>query len=90
MNKSDLTEADIRTKYILPALLEAGWDVQKQIREEKYFTDGRIRVRGSFAKRDTGKKADYILYYKRGIPLAVIEAKDNKHPLGAGMQQALD
>ncbi|MCC5906403.1 MAG: DEAD/DEAH box helicase family protein [Balneolaceae bacterium] len=90
MNKSGLTEADIRSKYITPALLDAGWDLHKQIREEKYFTDGRIRVRGSLAKRDKGKKADYILYYKRGIPLAIIEAKDNSHSVGAGLQQALD
>ncbi len=89
-NKRDLTEADIRTKYITPAIIEAGWDLHKQIREEQYFTDGRIRVRGSVAKRDKGKKADYILYYKRGIPLAVIEAKDNNHSVGAGFQQALD
>ncbi|WP_103665883.1 EcoAI/FtnUII family type I restriction enzme subunit R [Gracilimonas amylolytica] len=89
-NKRDLTEADIRSKYITPALTAAGWDLHKQIREEQYFTDGRIRVRGSVAKRDTGKKADYILYYKRGIPLAVIEAKDNKHAVGAGLQQGLD
>ena len=88
--KRDLTETDIRTKYITPALEDAGWDIQKQIREEKYFTDGRIRVRGSVAKRDKGKKADYILYYKRGIQLAVIEAKDNSHSVGAGLQQALD
>ncbi len=90
MKKSGLTEADIRTKFITPAITNAGWDVNKQIREEKYFTDGRIRVRGSVAKRDKGKKADYILYYKRGIPLAVIEAKDNSHSVGAGLQQGLD
>lgn len=90
MKKSGLTEADIRSKYITPALLEAGWDLHKQIREEQYFTDGRIRVKGSVAKRDTGKKADYILYYKRGIPLAVIEAKDNNHSVGGGLQQGLD
>ncbi|MDZ7718563.1 MAG: DEAD/DEAH box helicase family protein [Balneolaceae bacterium] len=90
MNRSELSETDIRTKYITPALMDAGWDLHKQIREEKYFTDGRIRVRGSVASRETGKKADYILYYKRGIPLAVIEAKDHNHSIGAGMQQALD
>jgi type I restriction enzyme, R subunit len=90
MKKSGMTEADIRTKYITPALQNAGWDLHKQIREEKYFTDGRIRVRGSVARRETGKKADYILYYKRGMPLAVIEAKDNSHSLGAGLQQGLE
>lgn len=90
MKKSGLTETDIRTKYITPALIEAGWDIQKQVREETYFTDGRIRVRGVLATREKGKKADYILYYKRGIPLAVIEAKDNKHSVGAGLQQGLE
>ncbi len=90
MKKSSLTEADIRTKYITPALQQSGWDLHKQIREEKYFTDGRIRVRGALAKRDTGKKADYILYYKRCMPLAVIEAKDNSHSVGAGLQQGLE
>jgi len=90
MKKSELTEADIRSKFITPASLKSGWDLQKQIREEKYFTAGRIRVRDSVAKREKGKKADYILYYKRGIQLAVIEAKDNSHLVGSGMQQALD
>ena len=90
MKKTELTETDIRTKYITPALVDAGWDMHKQIREETYFTDGRIRVRGSVAAREPGKKADYILYYKRGIQLAVIEAKDNSHSVGAGLQQALD
>jgi len=89
-SKKDLTEQDIRSKYISPAIEGSGWDRMKQIREEKYFTDGRIRVRGSVAKRSKGKKADYILYYKRGIPLAVVEAKDNKHSVSDGLQQALD
>lgn len=89
-SKKDLTEQDIRSKYISPAIEKAGWDRIKQIREEKYFTDGPIRVRGSVAKRGKGKKADYILYYKRGIPLAVVEAKSNSHSISAGLQQALD
>jgi len=88
--KKDLTEQDIRSRYISPAIYKAGWDKMSQILEEKYFTDGRIRVRGYMAKRDKGKKADYLLYYKRGIKLAVVEAKDNKHSLGAGLQQGIE
>ncbi len=89
-SKKDLTERDIITKYIIPALEKAGWDINKQVREEVYFTKGRIYVKGNKTKRGKGKKADIILYYKPNIPLAVIEAKDNNHSLGSGMQQALD
>lgn len=88
--KGDLTEADIRSKYITPALTDAGWDLIRQIREEKQLTAGRIKVRGSVAKRDKGKRADYVLFYKRGIPLAIVEAKDATHSIGAGLQQAQD
>jgi len=90
MNKEQLTEADIRTKFILPSILKAKWDKDKQLREEVYFTDGRLYVHGKTTKRGTPKKADYILYYKNNIPIAVIEAKDNKHPIGAGLQQATE
>lgn len=89
MNKQKLSETDIRTKYITPALVQSGWDLHRQIREEVNFTDGRIRVRGSVAQRGSKKRADYILYHKPNIPLAIIEAKDNNHDPGAGMQQAL-
>ena len=89
INKKALTEQDIRTKYITPALTEAGWDIYTQIREEVTFTDGRIYVRGKLHTRGEKKRADYILYYKPNIPIAIIEAKDNKHTVGAGMQQAL-
>jgi type I restriction enzyme R subunit len=93
MNKKELTEADIRTKFITPALVGpdgAKWDVMTQLREEIYFTKGRVIVRGKTVKRGEAKKADYLLYYKPGIPIAVIEAKDNNHTVGAGMQQALE
>jgi len=93
MNKKALTEADIRTKFITPALVGASggkWNVMTQIREEAYFTKGRVIVRGKAVKRGEAKKADYILYYKPNIPIAIIEAKDNNHSIGAGMQQALD
>lgn len=89
-NKRELSEADICTQYILPALVGAGWDISKQVREQVYFTDGRIYVQGNKTKRGTGKKADYILYHKPNIPIAIIEAKKNIFSLGHGMQQALD
>lgn len=93
MNKKALTEADIRTKFITPALVGvdgAKWNVMTQIREEAYFTRGRVIVRGKTVKRGEAKKVDYLLFYKPNLPLAVIEAKDNNHSVGAGMQQALE
>ncbi len=93
MNKKALTEADIRTKFITPALVGPNgekWNVMTQIREEVYFTKGRVIVRGKIVKRGEAKKADYILSYKPNLPLAVIEAKDNNYSVGDGMQQALE
>jgi len=88
-NKKDLSERDICTKFITPSIVEAGWDVDTQIREEVGFTDGRITVRGKLHTRGAQKRADYILYYKPNIPIAVLEAKDNKHTVGAGIQQSI-
>ncbi|MCB0844981.1 MAG: DEAD/DEAH box helicase family protein, partial [Bacteroidetes bacterium] len=88
-SKKDLSERDICTKYITPALEKAGWDIKTQIREEVTFTAGRIYVRGQMHTRGKKKRADYILYYKENIPVAIIEAKDNKHSVRAGLQQAL-
>jgi type I restriction enzyme R subunit len=90
MDKRSLSERDICTKFITPALRGAGWDEMLQIREEVGFTKGRIIVRGKLVVRGQAKRADYILYYKPNIPLALIEAKDNSHSVGDGMQQALD
>lgn len=90
IDKKSLSEEDICTKFITPAVEKSGWDVMNQIRQQVYFTDGRIFVRGKLVSRGKGKKADYILYYKPHLPIAVIEAKDNKHSVGAGMQQGLD
>jgi len=89
MNKKSLSERDICTKFITPALENAGWDKMAQIREEVTFTNGRVIVRGNLVTRGAKKRADYILYYKPNIPIAVIEAKDNTHTVGSGMQQAL-
>src|SRR5713226_129549 len=90
MNKKDLSERDICSKFITPAVKKAGWDEMLQIREEVAFTKGRIIVRGKLVTRGKAKRADYILYYKPNIPIAIIEAKDNNHSVGAGIQQALD
>ncbi|MGB4498333.1 MAG: DEAD/DEAH box helicase family protein [Methylococcaceae bacterium] len=89
-NKTDLSESSIYTHYVLPALIKAGWDLQKQIRENVYFTDGRIYVNGNKTKRGVRKFADVILYYKPNIPVAIIEVKKNTLTLGAGMQQGLN
>ena len=90
MDKKSLSERDVCTKFITPALVKAGWDKMLQVREEVSFTKGRIIVRGKLVSRGKGKRADYILYYKPNIPIAIIEAKDNNHCVGDGMQQALE
>jgi type I restriction enzyme R subunit len=89
MDKKKLSERDIITKYIIPAVEASGWDKEKQIREEVSFTDGKIIVRKKIVARGKRKRADIILYYKSNIPLAIIEAKDNNHTVGHGMQQGL-
>jgi len=89
-SKKDLSERDICTQFIVPALQKAGWDIPRQVREEVFFTDGRIFVKGSKTARGERKRADFILYHKPNIPIAVIEAKDNRHAVGAGLQQALN
>ena len=90
MGKTRLSESDVCAKFITPALHQAGWDEATQIRREVSFTKGRIIVRGKLVSRGTGKRADYVLYYKPNIPIALIEAKDNTHAVGDGMPQALD
>jgi len=87
--KKTLSERDICTKFITPAIAKAGWDTLSQIREEVGFTKGRIIVRGRLVTRGKAKRADYILYYKPNIPIALIEAKDNNRAVGDGMQQGL-
>lgn len=89
MSKKDLSEQDICLRYITPSLEAAGWDKMKQIRTEYTFTDGNVIVRGNVTTRGNKKRADYLLSFKSNIPLAVVEAKDNKHALGDGMQQAI-
>jgi type I restriction enzyme, R subunit len=90
MDKRALSERDICTKFITPALRKAGWDELLQIREEVSFTKGRIIVRGKLVSRGQAKRADYVLYFKPNIPLALIEAKDNSNSVGDGIQQGLE
>ncbi|MDX2032054.1 MAG: DEAD/DEAH box helicase family protein [Blastocatellia bacterium] len=88
-DKKSLSERDICTKYITPAIVQAGWDLHTQVREEVTFAKGRVIVRGRLVSRGDEKRADYILFHKPNIPIAIIEAKDNNHKVGDGMQQAL-
>ncbi len=90
MKTSQYSEQDIRSKYITPALQRAGWDLQTQILEEKSFTQGAITVYGQTVKRGSGRRVDYLLYYRDNFPLAIIEAKDAAHSVGSGMEQALN
>jgi type I restriction enzyme, R subunit len=90
MNKKGLSESDIKAKFITPDILKSGWDEQTQLGREIYFTDGRIYVKGKLTTRGKRKFADYILFYKPNVPIAIVEAKDNKHSVKSGIQQALD
>jgi hypothetical protein len=91
VDKSKLSETDICEKFISPALAAAGWSIHEQILREYPLRPGRMVVRGQKAFRDkrTVLRADYVLFWKGNIPLAVIEAKDNNHAVGAGMHQAI-
>lgn len=88
MNKFEMSEEDIRMRFITPAILKGGWNL-KQIKAEYTFTDGKIIVRGNIQKRGERKRADYLLYYRPNIPIAIVEAKDNKHSVGDGIQQGI-
>ena len=89
IDKKVLSERDICTKYITPAVVQAGWNLYTQIREEVTFTRGRVIVKGRLWNRGEAKRVDVLLSYKPNIPVALIEAKDNNHSVGDGMQQAL-
>jgi Type I restriction enzyme R protein N terminus (HSDR_N) len=90
MNRKDFNETEICQNFITPAIARAGWDQNTQIRREFAFTDGRVILRGKVAVHGRKKWADYLLFFQSNLPLAVIEAKDNSHPIGGGMQQALE
>lgn len=90
-DKKQLSEIDICDLYITPAIKNAGWDQLKQIRREVTLTPGPVVVRGNLSSRNKKKKkfADYVLYWEPGVPVAIVEAKDNNHTVSHGMQQAL-
>lgn len=89
--KQELSEIDICDLFITPAIIKAGWDQMRQIRREVTLTPGPVIVRGNISSRNKKKKkfADYVLQRKVGVPVAVVEAKDNNHTVSHGMQQAL-
>ena len=89
MSKKALSEEDIKLRYITPAVENAGWN-KKQICCEYPFTAGRIILRGNTYMRGRRKRADYLLFYKPNLPLAIIEAKNNNYAMGAGLQQAIE
>ena len=89
LRRNEMTEEDIKLRYITPAIVRK-WDKHTQMRMEYGFTDGRVIVRGNIVARGNRKKADYVLYYKRNLPLAIVEAKANNHSVGAGMQQGIE
>jgi type I restriction enzyme, R subunit len=92
VGKRDLSETDICDLYITPSIKQAGWDHATQIRRKVTLTPGPVVVRGNVASRNKKKRkfADYVLYKEVGVPVAVVEAKDNHHSVGQGLQQALD
>ena len=89
IGKFSLTEEDIKHQFITPAIHAAGWK-KELISMEYNFTDGRVIFQGTKHARQSRKKADYLLHFAPNQPIAIVEAKDNKKPLGGGMQQALD
>ena len=88
LNKKQMTEEDIKTQYITPAIT-AKWNLQK-LTMETQITDGRINLKGNFAFREKPKRVDYLLYLSANNPIAVVEAKDNSHSVSAGLQQAME
>ena len=87
--KSQMTEEDIKLNFITPAIQERGWQDKITMETKVQFTDGRINISGNMTVRENPKKADYILYINANNPIAVVEAKDNKHSVSHGIQQAM-
>ena len=88
-NIRTLSEEDIKLRYITPSVLEKGWSVEDITMETKVkLTDGKINLKGNLVARERAKYADYVLYYNRTTPIAIVEAKDANHSVSFGMQQA--
>ena len=90
LDKKTFNEMEIRSNFITPAIKKAGWIFNKNFREEYPITNGRITATSNIVKRNNPLRADYVLFYRPNIPLAVVEAKDNNHNISDGMQQALN
>lgn len=87
ISKKQMSEEDIKLQYITPAIT-AKWDIKK-ITMETNITDGRINLKGNFVTREKPKRADYVLYLNSNNPIAIVEAKDNKHSISHGLQQSM-
>ena len=90
MDKSQMSEADIISKFILPAVDKAGWDFMSQMRQEVKLRDGKVIVHDQVGICKTVKSADIVIYHKPNMPLAIIEEKANQHEVGKGIRQGLD
>ena len=88
IDKKQMTEEDIKLNFITPAILSKGWQDKITMETQLRFTDGKVNLRGNIVNREAPKKADYVLYFAKNNPLAVVEAKDNNHNVSFGMQQA--
>lgn len=89
LDKKQMTEEDIKLNFITPAIQSKGWSDKITMETQVKFTDGKINLKGNVVKREPAKKADYILYLNSNNPIAIVEAKDNKHAVSAGLQQAI-
>ena len=89
IDKKQMTEEDIKLNYITPALIAKGWQDKITMETKVFFTDGKINLKGNFVFRERPKKADYVLYINANNPIAIVEAKDNKHTVSHGLQQAM-
>ena len=87
--KKQMTEEDIKLNYITPALVSRGWQNKITMETKVQFTDGKVNIKGNIIARDTPKKADYVLYINANNPIAIVEAKDNRHTVSYGLQQAM-
>ena len=85
IDKKQMTEEDIKLNFITPAILSKGWQDKITMETQLKFTDGKVNLRGNKVSRETPKKADYVLYFAKNNPLAVVEAKDNNHSVSFGM-----
>ena len=88
LDKKQMTEEDIKLNYITPAILAKGWKDKITMETKVQFTAGKVNLRGNLVSRESPKKADYVLYFNKNNPLAIVEAKDNNHSVSFGIQQA--